>query len=907
MQMPRPTSPVVIAAHCGVAALLAACSSWLFSGLLCAQTPLSTDRAPVLLDNMDSPAPALKLLDPGSGIRIVGQSIEQGCGNFGDASERVVLEIPAGSSAHLGYDVPQIPAVIPEVRFAAWISCNRPGAQLAATVVLPHSRDPKTGLPRRLLIRAGEMAASGDWQLIALDNLPDHLADHARVARAKYGGDIDEREAYVSQLVILAPGGPGMTELTVDQITVHGVFTATGKEPAQLAAGRMTPEVTPAAATFPIAPAAKRPPVPRIIQWQGEPLEMLQKIGFDAVWMGRLPIQPELAEAARLGMFIVCPPPLPQQLTAGSLGPEFAMVLAWDLGSLAETADVDLTSRWAQAIEHAETNSERPVVLQPFGMAREASRIADVVLIGRAKLGSTQTWSDYAASLSQQRRLARPGTPVWINVETHCGPRFMAQLAVLRGGGAAIVPATFNDLSRATTAAFSVAPRGFTFQSHTSLAGGEVENQLRALALELTNLRLGLAEPWLAAGKMATAARSTRPEITAMVLKVERSHLIIPLQWSDSHSPAPGDDSQPQSLAFDLPGVPESCDSYLVSVSGSQRLQARRVTGGLRISIDHLPDDAFVLVTEDGYAFSHVERYLREHAPRAAQARVELAVLRRQQAAQAISKLPPEAVTASGVGEVLAAVDAQMTAVTGTLGRRDFAAAFACAAEAERLLDFSQERIAAAVAPGLPPGTSPIPAHWSTIADLALVEQAVRQTEPSLQLVPGGEFESLEELLNTGWQRVQTSPAGVQTAVRLSPEAPARGNHCLELEVRSANSQSATPSLPTPPVWVTSPPIAVPDGHLVEITGVARVGDTPLGSPDPLLIFDSIGGEESAIRVTSAPSWTLFRLIRAAPPGGELRVTIALGGIGRAQVDWLAFRFVPMRTDAVAQAALQTR
>ncbi len=907
MQMPRPNSPAAIATHCGASALIAACSSWLFGGLLCAQTPSSADRAPALLDNMDNPAPALKLLDTASGIRIVSQSIEQGCGNFGDASERVVLAIPAGSSAHLGYDVPQIPAVIPEVRLAAWISCNRPGAQLAATVVLPHSRDPKTGMPRRLLVRAGEMADSGDWQQIALDNLPHHLADHARVARAKHGADIDEREAYVCQVVILAPGGPGVTELTVDQIVVHGVFRATGRSAGQIAAAPLTREVTPAAATFPIAPAIKRPPVPRIIQWQGEPLEMLQKIGFDAVWMGRLPTQPELADAARLGIFIVCPPPLPQQLTAGSLGPKYATVLAWDLGSLAETADVDLISRWAQAIEHAETNSERPVILQPFGMAREASRIAHVLMLGRAKLGSTQTWTDYAVSLSQQRRLARPGTPVWINVETHCGPRFMAQLAVLRGGGAAIVPATFNDLSRATTAAFSVAPRGFTFQSHTSLAGGDVENQLRALALELTNLRLGLAEPWLAAGKSATAARSTRPEITAMALKVERSHLIIPLQWSDLHSPVAGDASEPQPLAFDLPGVPESCDSYLVSVSGSQRLQSRRVTGGLRISIDHLPDDAFVLVTEDGYAFSHVERYLREHAPRAAQARVELAALRRQQAAQAISKLPPDAVTASGVREVLAGVDAQMTAVAGTMSRRDFAAAFACATEAERLLDLSQEKIAVAVAPGLPPGTSPILAHWSTIADMAPIEQAVRQAEPMLQLVPGGEFESLDELLNTGWQRVQTSPAGVQTAVRLSPEAPARGNHCLELDVRSAGSQSAPPSLPTPPVWVTSPLIAVPDGHLVEISGVARVGEAPLGSPDPLLIFDSVGGEESAIRVTSAPSWTPFRLIRVAPPGGELRVTIALGGIGRAQVDSLAFRFVPLRADAVAQAALQTR
>ena len=350
-----------------------------------------------------------------------------------------------------------------------------------------------------------------------------------------------------------------------------------------------------------------------------------------------------------------------------------------------------------------------------------------------------------------------------------------------------------------------------------------------------------------------------------MVLKAERSHLIIPLHWNDAHAAAPAVDSSQQALSFDLPGVPESCDSYLVSISGSQRLPGRRVTGGLRISIDHLPDDAFILVTEDGYAFSHVERYLRQHAPRAAMVRVELAAIRRQQAARAISQLPPDAVKASGAREDLAVVDKQLTAVTETIRRRDYAAAFACAAEAERLLDQSQHRLAEAVAPGLPAGTSPVPAAWSTISEIAQVEQAVRQSQAAPQLIPGGEFENLDELLEVGWQRVQTSPAGVQTAVRLSPQAPARGNYCLELDARTASPNSGPPMLPTPPVWVTSPPIRVPAGHVVEITGMARVGEVPIGSPDPLLIFDSIGGEESAIRVSSAPSWAPFRMVRARP------------------------------------------
>jgi hypothetical protein len=175
-----------------------------------------------------------------------------------------------------------------------------------------------------------------------------------------------------------------------------------------------------------------------------------------------------------------------------------------------------------------------------------------------------------------------------------------------------------------------------------------------------------------------------------------------------------------------------------------------------------------------------------------------------------------------------------------------------------------------------------------------------------IQLMPAGDFEQLETLVSSGWQRVHHPTPGVEATVRLSPEAPAQGAYCLELEVQ-AKSNSHPSMLPRPPVWVTSPPLQTPAGHMIEITGMARVGEVPIGSVDPLLIFDSVGGEESAIRVRSARSWTPFRLVRVAAPGAELRVTIALGGVGRAQVDALSYRFIPIQGNAVARSQGQAR
>lgn len=874
--------------------------------------PSESAAAPALLDNMDDAPPVLRLLE-GGGARLVAQAVEGGRSQFGAADERLTLAVPAGESAQVAYDLPAA-RVLGELRLAAWVSCSRPGLQIAATVVLPRSIDPQTGAPRRLLIRSGTPLQGGeDWELVTLTNLPQALADQARVARALTREAIDEREAYVSQLVILAPGGPGVTELWVDQITVHGVLLARDV----VAAPRAPQVATVSMPARPIVTTATRVPpprVPRLIQWQGEPFEMLHRMGFQGVWMGRGPTAEELAEARRLGMVLVCPPPTPEAVAAGVLGPAHDGVMAWDLGQLAADSDIDLAHRVELALEQYDPVPDRATVMQPIGMPLEASRIADVLLLGRATIGSTFSRPDYAAWLSQQRRFARAGTPIWAAIDSHASPRFLAQSAAVRGGQPAISPASFSELSLATAAAMGVLPQGYFFQSQTSLAGGDEENRIRALSLELNNLRLGLVQAWLAYGKSAAVARTNRDDLTGLVLKVERSHLIVPLRWPrgahETHqlsgaAGAPGDFNAPSGgTIFVLPGVPETAEAYLLSIAGSSRLPTRRVTGGLEIAVERLPDDAFVLLTEDGFAFSQIERYLREHAPRAARMRVELASLRRQQATIALRQLPPELVNSTGARQELARVDAQMKAVVETIRTRDHAAAFACAAEAEAIVDGLRERLSSAVAPDMPPGVSPLAVDFPTLADAARINQALCGTTIAFQPFTAGEFEDLAEVLASGWQRLGSPPPNIETAIRLSPEAPAAGRHCLELEARqTAAAGDAPPVLAGPPVWMTSPPLIVPPAHLVEIIGLVRVTETPIGSADPLLVFDSIGGEEAALRIEEALSWTPFRLVRATGPGAECRLTIALGGVGRVQVDGLRYRFIPLPTPPVPPIA----
>ncbi len=857
---------------------------------------------------MTGARPVLRLVDPAPGVHIVRQAIEDAQGDFGDA-EHLTLAAPPGTSAALGYALPQA-TVLPEQRLEAWVWCNRPGAQLAAVVELPRSPDPATGRNRQLLVRSGVVAKAGGWQQLALGDVPTLLTRQARIARLQYRCDISELGAFVTHLVVLVPGGVGPTEVWVDQVALYGPLRpggagadggGTAAPPLDLAKA-WAGEVVLASGSEVQTPRGAPPAMPRIIQWQGEPFDLLARLGFDAVWMGRLPNAPELSEANRLGLWLVCPPPPPETLAEHGLGSEYDGVLAWDLGELASAADVELAEQWARALQRHERRPDRPTVLRPRAMAREASRIADIIVLGRPTMGSTASWLEYSSWLTHARRMARPGVGVWLAIDTQRSSHALAQLAALRSGAASPGAATYRHLSQSTAAAVGVWPRGFWFLSQSSLAAADADARARSLALELTNLRLGLIEPWLSRGKAAAAAQSSDPELTAMVLKVERSHLVIPMRWSDAAGGsagtppgprAPGVRGAAQPVTIVLPGVPESCEAYLLTVAGPRQLNTRRVTGGLSVTVDELADDSFLLLTEDGYAYTQVERYLRRCAGRAAQARVELAALRRQEAVGVASRLSPAGLQAVNAAPDLAAIDAAMAAIHRTLVSQDFAAAFARAAASDRMLDRLEARLFAAMWPDGAAGASPVRGEWSTLVDLERAAAFLGGAGAAPIGFAAGEFEDLPALLDHGWRRSEALQPGVAGTVRLSPEAPHGGTYCLELEARMTASGPA-PALTTPPVWITSPPLVAPTACLIEIRGWARVAETPIGSADPLLVFDSLGGEESAVRIASGPSWQPFRLVRVAAPGAECRVTVALGGVGRAAVDSLEYRVIPL-------------
>ena len=131
------------------------------------------------------------------------------------------------------------------------------------------------------------------------------------------------------------------------------------------------------------------------------------------------------------------------------------------------------------------------------------------------------------------------------------------------------------------------------------------------------------------------------------------------------------------------------------------------------------------------------------------------------------------------------------------------------------------------------------------------------------------------------------------------PPAPELGGGVLKLEVRS-NTPRDRDGKPIPHsavlertfLAVDSPPVRLPPGTLVRVSGWVKIPGPISGTADGALFYDDAGGEPLAVRLLHTrdprelrPVWQQFHLYRRVPATGQISVTLALTGIGVAYFD----------------------
>ncbi len=928
-------------------------------------------------EGFETSQPSWRIAGGDTRYRILQQQRLQGESHTGNGCEWLQLESEHGTCVYIAHDVGR-PAVIEELLPSVWVKADRPGVQLAVRIALPRTADRRSGRPVTTILVGSSYNAAGRWQQLQIGDIPRLLTRQVHLLRMQLGPQVDDREAYVDAVLLNLYTGPGVSNVWIDNLEVAGhVASQRGQPPAA-----QNNSVVPASAESPIegplvpirlpplpptTPTDAAPPhtvkldrslllvddrpwFPRVIQHRGEPLAVLKKIGFNAVWLQRLPAPEMLEEASRLGLWLICPPPRPippaadqaASLPGGlagiapiaDIGPQFDCVLAWDLGDDLTEADLEATQRWADQIHAADRRMNRPLICRPRTDLRGFSRPANILLIDRRPLGTSLELDKYAMWVRQQPLLASLGTPIWTTVQTQSNEALRQQLALMEPGYVPPLSVAPEQIRLLAYIAVASGSRGLVFVSDTPLDSPDPDTRQRAMTLELVNLEMLRIEPWAAAGSYVATAEALVPaspepsaaprppvrsfynlkgkeppkkrtpeakesEVSAALLQTERARLLLPLWLSPGGQCVPSQ-SAANAVTLLATSVPKTCDAYELTPGGADPLLHLPVPGGLSVTLDEFGLTTQILLAHDPSIVAEVRARSKLFGQQEARLQYYLALHK----LYTVSALARQLATRTRVAQAaswFAQAQERLQDCDRQLAAGDWGGAALSAERAGRPLRLIERAywdgaiqpsvFAAPVASPATLGFDTLPCHWRFVDRLKTCRLGPNR-------IDGGDFEDPDTMKRAGWRCILNAAPGVQATFDPAQQARHSGRYGMRLAVMPLKAADPSAVIESPPIFFSSPSVQVEAGQIVYIHGWANVPTDITASSDGLLVVDSFAGEALADRIGKTKGWRQFALYRIAPQTGPMCVTFALSGIGEAWLDNVAIQVFEPRTVA---------
>lgn len=871
----------------------------------------------------------------------------------GNAAESAAFEASQeGGLIQLEHDLP--PArVFNELKLSLWVRSNLTGAALFLRVVLPRQQDPSTGEALVTFVRGDGYTALGQWQRLECTTPDKQIRERLVLLRARLKQpNIDTREMYVDRAILTTRLRQGSVEFYLDELrfgpVVRPQLDANGElvpdapdhpslhtpPPKEEGLGVRGGAVGDGFAASPVEfrldrlQVQGRPFFPRMAAYHGESLNVLKESGLNVVWVSDYENESLLSALRQEGLWAAAIPPRAVSTSAKTLdarqvglvpfSEKTAPILMWYLGTRISPDEKDDLSAWYEQIRNADLHYKRPVMADVTGGERVYSRKLEMLGVSRHVLGTSFSLQQYRDWLIQKRKLAQRGSFLWTWIQTEPVSSRAERRQAAHKAPIVVEP---EQIRLQVYAALAAGCRGIGFWKTTSLDDDVPGAYERRSAITELNLELGMLEPWLAGGTLvgqvpfeiqqptertsdrgkptgATPMRSDAErrnegtELEAAVIRGERGTLLLPIWYQHGAQYVPGQMAA-NNATIVVPGVEESASAWEISPTGIRSLNRKRVTGGLRITLDKFNQTAAIVLSADRQLRPELERRIADVAPLSARVSLDLAKAKLVRVRQVDGELDDLGVGQPDAPQLLAKAKLFVDAGEKTYERGDYQGARELSENALQLLRILQRaHWANAVRNMSDPASSPdticfqtLPDHWRMVGRLG--RSADSRAE---NLLRSGDFEDIDTMIAEGWQHTQNSIDGVRAAAELYPVAR-EGRYSLRLIAVPDTGQEAPTVIRQNPVTVTTPPVTVRAGQVVYISGWVRVAAPITHSLDGALLYDNLIGPLGALRWNHRSGWQRFVLLRDVPQSGELTLTIALTGLGEIQFDDL--RIIP--------------
>lgn len=648
-------------------------------------------------------------------------------------------------------------------------------------------------------------------------------------------------------------------------------------------------------------------------------------------------------------------------------------VLFWDLGgglTDEQAARVDLT---AQAIREGDRRRPLGGDLWdgfgPYSQTLDVVGAHRWPLFTSLELSRYRDWLVQRRSLIASSRCV-----YWTWVQNHLPDWYVANVLGKPGAEAFDEPIGPHPEQVRLLTYLSIAAgcRGLGFWSDRFLADSH-QGRDRLQGMALLNAELDMLGPVLLSADVAGGGRpiwvgTSVPQVSAAVIAKERGVVVLPM-WLGSGTQYVPDQGAAQGLVVTVPLVPDGADPWLITPAGVTCLRqlARRVPGGTELTIPEFDLVSPIVFTSDLSQNGLVvwwQDHVRKYGRLAATWALDMAAAEYEKVRVTHVRLTELGVEVRGADALLQETHRYYREAQKNFAAQLYDKAYLDATRALRPLRvLMRDHWNQAVATLDVPTASPyavsffsLPKHWEMFREM-------QTAQVGQSALPHGGFEAPWDIPEAGL-RVDSLPgwtaragaldadrvtvaAGVVRSDKLAddrtprpkpklprtpfspsrpiaspdeghvPPAPELGKAVLKLEMRSKQVTGGDGKpLPIPPALeraflaVDSPPVRLPPGTLVRVSGWVKIpADREIqATTDGALLYDDAGGEPLGVRLVSTREhpagpgyWKQFHLYRRVPATGQISVTLALTGLGVAYFDDV--RIEPLYPTAPAPAA----
>jgi hypothetical protein len=705
-----------------------------------------------------------------------------------DGRHSEYLQFDAKSGTFIHYAYPTGKAIVGEELSAGiWLKSNRPGMQIMARVVLPRERDPQNlDLLLTTYIRGDVYQQIGQWQHLQLTRPVQLAKQQQQLMQAQQKRAFDFTGAYLDGLVLNVYGGPGRTDVWIDDVEAGPIVATDPFRPAVTAPGPTPAQPvkvpTPrgdAKSTLPEFSGDRlkvggKPFFPRGIYVSDTPLEKLQRARFNTLMLESTANASLIREASDRGLWVV--PLLHLFGSDGKLMP--STELAKDVAHFSE-ADVIFTQLGnTLAYEQAKLVERGVEVLKELDPGRIPSadvwdglapyaRSLSLVGAHRWPLMTTLELPRYREWLRARPDLAnRPNVFLWTTIQTHM-PEALAQALYNRSADGSFdepVGPQAEHIQLLTYTALAAGCRGLVFSSDRFLADSH-QGRDRLLTCALLNLELEMLEPLIAGSDALPEWLDTSsPDVKAAVIRSPQGVLVLPM-WQGPFSQYVPGQSAVGKLSVTVPAMAQSMQAWEVSPADVRHLKIERVVGGTKVTLLDFGLTGAIVFTSNTELVARFQEQAKGRRKLASEWARDLAAYELDKVVAIQDQLERQGHTLPDARNLVEDAKRRLTLSTQAWEKRAFPEAYRNAQQALRPMRILMRAQWEKAVRGMDsPVASPYAASFFTLPRHWPFMDQVRRSTAAKNVLPGGDFEAVSQQPEEAWHpEIPTSLDDVKT------------------------------------------------------------------------------------------------------------------------------------------------